>query len=215
MVYTGIIYIKFKISGTISIISLSNYGKKGGAEVELKNILSFGNSEKSIGKAIKKNGINEVFKFMDNNKTYFYKIAWAYVQNHDDIEDIFENTIIHAYMHIKDLKNEHFFKTWITSILINECRKVLKDKKRIETRENLEMKKVFDEKNYNTDYSIDLILALRGLESIFKEPIILKYFGGYSQEEIAKLLNIPLGTVKSRIYRGIKLLKKYLIKEEV
>ena len=54
---------------------------------------------------------------------------------------------------------------------------------------------------------------INGIDEIYKEVVILKYVSGYSQEEIGKILDIPIGTVKSRIYRGLRDLRK-LLKED-
>ena len=58
----------------------------------------------------------------------------------------------------------------------------------------------------------DFFQELNSIDDIYKEVIVLKYISGYTQEEIADILDIPIGTVKSRIYRGLKELRK-LIKE--
>ena len=49
------------------------------------------------------------------------------------------------------------------------------------------------------------------IDEIYKEVVVLKYVSGYSQEEIAKILDIPIGTVKSRIYRGLRDLGRLLM----
>ncbi|WP_081792073.1 RNA polymerase sigma factor [Caldalkalibacillus mannanilyticus] len=48
------------------------------------------------------------------------------------------------------------------------------------------------------------------MDEKYKEVIILKYLEGFSQDEISRLLEIPIGTVKSRLYRGLLLLRKAL-----
>ena len=87
---------------------------------------------------------------------------------------------------------------------INQCRKVLKDRKREVVEEHIEERQYIDEYNFFQE--------INKIEIIYKEVIVLKYISGYSQEEIASILDIPLGTVKSRIYRGLKDLRE-LVKE--
>lgn len=138
-------------------------------------------------------------------KDKFYKIAWSYVYNHEDIEDIFQNSMIKAYENISKLKDTNFFETWFISILLNECRQCLRNRKKEVLQENIEILG-FHTDGYNFFQEIDSI------DEIFKEAIILKYISGYSQDEISKILDIPIGTVKSRIYRGLKELRS-LMKE--
>ncbi|MEW9096590.1 MAG: sigma-70 family RNA polymerase sigma factor [Clostridiaceae bacterium] len=158
---------------------------------------------------IKNQGFPPIYNFVQDNKDSLYKIAWAYLQNPYDIEDVFHNTIILVYENIGKLNKIEYFKTWFTSILINECKKLLrKNKKVLPTPISIG-------RNINLTLSeseIDLQISLNKLDSIYKEPIILKYYAGYTQEEIALALNLPIGTVKTRIYRGIKLLQKYMVK---
>lgn len=56
--------------------------------------------------------------------------------------------------------------------------------------------------------------ALSGLNADTRLPVIMKHYYGYSQEEIADMLGIALGTVKSRIHHGLKQLRKELSHEE-
>lgn len=179
--------------------------------MEVRNILNFTKRKETIVKKIKRQGFSPIYDFVQKNKDSLYKIAWSYVKSHHDIEDIFQNTIIIVYEHIDDLKKEEYFKSWFTSILINECKKLLRKNKRI-----------IDEDYSSIEYSsfalseneIDLQISLNKLEPIYKEPIILKYYGGFTQEEISNTLDMPIGTVKSRIYRGLKLLGKYMEDKE-
>ncbi|SDK68137.1 RNA polymerase sigma factor [Natronincola ferrireducens] len=187
----------------------------------LTNIINIKNRDKntatkSIIKEIKKNQLNNFFLWMEMRKNKYYKIAWSYLYNHHDIEDVFQITIMKVYENIHQLREEKYFETWVTSIFLNECKSLLRKRQR----------EVFvdtvDEANSggNTyiecpgiDANIELKEKLDQLEDIYRQPIILKYISGYSQEEISKILEIPIGTVKSRIYRGLKMLKVGMDKE--
>jgi RNA polymerase sigma-70 factor (ECF subfamily) len=61
--------------------------------------------------------------------------------------------------------------------------------------------------------NIELKEYLGKVDEMYREVIVLKYISGYSQEEISGFLNIPVGTVKSRIYRGIQMLKESMKRE--
>lgn len=139
-------------------------------------------------------------------KDKFYKIAWSYLYIHEDVEDVIQNSMIKAYENINTLKEIKFFETWFITILMNECRHSLRSRKRELLREEV-IYEDFHVDNYNFFVEINL------MDEIFKEVIVLKYISGYTQEEISRILDIPIGTVKSRIYRGIKELRKLLKKE--
>ncbi len=111
--------------------------------------------------------------------------------------------MISAYENIKSLRKKDAFETWFISILLNECRKSLRDGKRVIPQEDIEI-----HGHYNDQYNF--FEEINSIDEIYKEVVILKYISGYSQEEIAKILDIPIGTVKSRIYRGLGNLRKLL-----
>lgn len=160
---------------------------------------------------IKKKDMNALINWMEEKKDRYYKIGWCYLCNQYDIEDVFQTTIIKGYENIWQLKEERYFETWITSIFINECKKIIKNKKRSIPFENIHQANT----SYEDHTNFEFIEQLNKLEDIHKEVILLKYISGYSQEEISRSLHIPVGTVKSRIYRALKALKNQINKEGV
>ena len=154
---------------------------------------------------IKKGQLQDLVQWIHGNKDKLYKIAWSYLYNHADIEDVFQDTLIKVYENIDTLKNPNYFETWYISILINECRKRLRHRKKEVLQESID----FDEHHID---EYNFFQELNAIDDIYREVIVLKYISGYSHEEIASILDIPIGTVKSRIYRGIRELRK-LVKE--
>ncbi|WP_318614549.1 RNA polymerase sigma factor [Sporosarcina sp. YIM B06819] len=152
-------------------------------------------------KKIKKRDMNALLDWFDVRQSKLYKIGWAYLKNHHDVEDIFHNTILKVHDNIGQLKEDNYFETWVTSIFINECRAVYRKKEQIAP-ERVESGPL--------DSQLELLNDLDRLEDIHKEVIILKYLQGYSQLEIADILNLPVGTVKSRLYRGLIVLRQLI-----
>lgn len=156
---------------------------------------------KNLVNEIKMGQLQFLVQWVEDNKDKLYKISWSYLYNHADIEDVLQDTLIKAYENIHTLKNANYFETWYISILINECRQRLRSKKKEVLKENIEQ----------DEFSIDsygFFQELNSIDDIYKEVIVLKYISGYTQEEISNILGIPIGTVKSRIYRGLKELRK-------
>lgn len=60
----------------------------------------------------------------------------------------------------------------------------------------------------------EALQALGQLEERIRMPVLLKYYYGFSQEEIANILDVPTGTVKSRLHTGLKQLRKELADDE-
>lgn len=159
-------------------------------------------------KRIKKHDMDAAANWFELRKNKYYRIGWSYLYNSFDIEDAFQGTLIKVYDNIHNLREDRYFETWVTSIFINECRRILRERKRRLGLDSTQEAACVDKS------IIELKEQLASIEEIYREPIILKYISGYSQEEIAKMLEIPVGTVKSRIYRGLLMLRKNMGKEE-
>lgn len=154
-------------------------------------------------KSLKKGDLEPIGNWINSKKDKLYKISWAYLYNHEDVEDVIQNTMIKAYENIRYLKKVDKFETWFISILLNECRRYLRNNKRVVPEANIEIH------GYHSD-QYNFFQEINYIDETFKEVVILKYVSGYSQEEIAIILDIPVGTVKSRIYRGLRDLRKLL-----
>lgn len=161
---------------------------------------------KRLVNKIKKGELKFLVQWVDRKKDKLYKISWSYLYNHEDIEDVFQDTLIKVYENIDTLRKPNYFETWYISILINECRKKLRNRKKEVLKESIEY-----EEHHVDEYNF--FQELNSIDERYKEVIVLKYISGYTQEEISDILDIPLGTVKSRIYRGLRDLRKLI--EEV
>ena len=142
-----------------------------------------------------------------------YKTAKTILNCEDDINEAIQQTIILVYKKINQLKNDKSFGTWIMKILVNQCKKIWnqnnkRDEKHIELEDNIKLTKKKKE-----DYSF-VNKAMEKLSDEYKEVTILYYYDEFSIKEISKILNIPKGTVKSRLARARQTLSK-LLKEEV
>lgn len=170
----------------MELISLFNYKKKS-----------------SVAKA--KNGDKEAFiELINENRLNIYRVAKGILKNEYDIEDAIQNTVIKAFEKISTLKNDDFFRTWIIRILINECNDILRKNKRVVSLEDSIEKEKYDDKYEN----MDLINAVKSLNEDLRNITVLYYFEDMSTVEIAKTLEIPEGTVRSRLSRAREKLRE-------
>jgi RNA polymerase sigma-70 factor (ECF subfamily) len=181
--------------------------KKGSDSLEVKMEASI------ITRSIRKGKTDVLLQWIDLNKNKLYRISWAYLKNHADVEDVFHNTIIKVMENINKLKNEEAFETWFISILLNECRKLLRENKKIISSEELETESCLCAAE-DENLKLELTEGLKKIDDEYRELILLKYYSGYSQQEISDILKIPLGTVKSKLFRGLRMLREVLGKEE-
>ncbi len=159
------------------------------------------------------NGDEEAFKqLVQSIENDLYRIAKTRLRSDDDIMDAIQNTMIYTYKNSKKIKNLEFFKTWMIRILINECNKIYNSNKK-----NYEIfnRIVKNSSFYSYDNSIQKINDKINFENLintlnYNERIIitLHYNSQFSCSQIAKILNISVNTVKSRLTRGTNKLKK-------
>ena len=132
--------------------------------------------------------------------------------------DAIQDTALSIYKNIKSLKNEKHFKTWVIRITINKCydiiaKRKLNDEKVLKVQLNItETHTSFDS---NVMLKTDLERALDLLEEDLKIVTVLYYYNDLSITEISDILNIPKGTVKSRVFRARERLYSILSQEEV
>lgn len=133
------------------------------------------------------------------NLTSMYRVAKGILSSEEDIEDALQTTTLIAFDKIKTLRNDKYFKTWLIRILINECNKLYN-----RNRKSLKDIKEVKEESYTIDKSIniDLYNAINKLSDELRVTTILFYFNDLTYKEISKVLDIPEGTVKSRISRA-------------
>ena len=160
-----------------------------------------------------KKGDKEAFKrIIEENKKYLFNIAISILGNEEDAGDAIGETIIKAYENIKNLREPKFFKTWITRILINESKKILILRGKVISIEEYKQEQI---SNYQYKENIDLKNALTKLSKEHYDVIMLFYYNDLKINEIAQILNIPEGTVKSRLSNAKnKLYQELTIGEE-
>lgn len=142
------------------------------------------------------------------NKIAMFRLAYSFVLNKEDAEDVVSETILKAYSHLAELRNVKKIKSWMFQILVNESRAYLKKRNRIELAEDTSR---FSEQENEQQTSYDLLDFVYQLETIYRDVTILYYFEEFSVKEIAKILDISSGTVKSRLSRARERLKKFII----
>ena len=165
----------------------------------------------------KKNEEQKFTALIEENKLRFYKTAKIILKNDDDVYDAIQEALISIYKNYEKLENESFFSTWATRIIINKCYDLLRKRKN-----NIVPIDEFFENNpsmgQNDKYEIDesgIKQAMNFLNDDVKLIVVLYYYDNYSVKEISEIVNIPEGTVKSRLSTARKILKQKLGKEEI
>lgn len=167
--------------------------------------------ERLVRKA--KSGERDAFsELIRENKLSLYKVARGMLKRECDIEDAIQNTIMKAFEGISSLRNNSYFKTWLIRILINECNVILRNNKR----ENLvDVSESFSGLRHDDKYeNLDITNAVNMLEIDLREVVVLYYYEDFKQKDIAEILGIKEGTVRTRLLRAKKKLKEILGERE-
>jgi len=155
------------------------------------------------------NAYNELVK---RYKDRLLNFIFRYFNNREQAEDVVQDTLIKLYTHASYYKNIAKFSTWIFTIAKNNALTELRKNKRKQT-DSLwtEDGKVIDinSKEQSLDLKVQNEIAIDQLNKFldeipenFRMAVVLRDFQELSYDEISKILEIPVGTIKSRINRG-------------
>nr|WP_280923809.1 sigma-70 family RNA polymerase sigma factor [Clostridium folliculivorans] len=147
-----------------------------------------------------KKGNKEAFcRIIESNKNQLYRIAKGIVHFEADIEDVLQEVTLKAWLQIKKLKKDEYFKTWLIRILINECNTILRKRKSVITLEEVSFT---ESEEFNINEKLDLWNALNSLSYELRTVVVLFYYEDLPYKDIAAILRISEGTVKSRSSRA-------------
>ncbi|HJB26805.1 MAG TPA: sigma-70 family RNA polymerase sigma factor [Firmicutes bacterium] len=146
-----------------------------------------------------------LIEYLEENQERFYRIAFSYAKNRESALDLVQDAIVRAITNISSLKKQEYLKTWFYRILVNECLMYLR-KNKILFLPDLEEQ--FDLPHSDKRFEdIELYEAVQQLEPELKTVVILRFFEDLKLEDIARITKTNLSTVKSRLYRALKLLR--------
>lgn len=169
----------------------------------------------SIIKKAQNGDISSFEALIEMQKVQMYKTAKAILKNEDDVCDAIQETLISAYKNIANLKNENYFKTWIIRITINKCYDLIQ-KNNLNSEKN--EKTIFYEESESQgsiETKMDLESAIKQIDDDLRVVTVLYYYDDIPVKEISKMLNIPPGTVKSKLSRARDDLYNILKEKEV
>ncbi|WP_232242869.1 sigma-70 family RNA polymerase sigma factor [Paenibacillus sp. GSMTC-2017] len=130
-----------------------------------------------------------------------YRIAYTYVRNKDDALEIVQETVYRAIISIHKLREPQYFNTWLTKIAVNYALTFIRNAKKTVSIEGTSEPSYVRER---TEEYIDLQQAVDSLDEKARTIIILRYFEDLSIKEVADIVDMPLSTVKSIIYRALE-----------
>jgi RNA polymerase sigma-70 factor (ECF subfamily) len=150
-----------------------------------------------------------------------FRLAFARVRNRQDAEDIVQEAYLKAYRSYESFNHRTTVKSWLTQILLNTIRDHFRKTSRtiqtVELIDSLEDSAIQssipgpEDQLSNAEFDPALKKALESMPDQFVTPLLLREIHDASYDEIAQLLDIPQGTVMSRLFRARSLLRKHLL----
>ncbi|MCX7845288.1 MAG: sigma-70 family RNA polymerase sigma factor [Dictyoglomaceae bacterium] len=145
----------------------------------------------------------------------------------NELEDLAQEVFIKIFKNINKFRGEAQFSTWLYRIVLNLSYDYKRKNKNIFSLDDnidYESEETFEDIIPTTEEDPEKVLekleiqrkireAIKSLSKDYQEVLILREFEGLSYDEIARILNCPIGTVESRLFRAREELKKILIKE--
>lgn len=179
-------------------------------------------SDETITGQISSGRVDQVDLLVNRYSDRLFRIIMRLVQSHGAAEDILQDTWVKVMRKIHQYDPSRPFFSWLTRIAVNGCRDYWRKERRRIWKQHSAVHKDGDSKLEGTYIHEDLEMrdnqvlvskALMKISQKLREVVVLKFFNGMTYEEIAQVLDIPAGTVKSRLHYALSKLRDHLILE--
>ena len=139
-----------------------------------------------------------------------YNVALRVLGNPDDARDATQDTFLSCYRRLSSFRGEAAFTTWLHRVTVNACYDILRKRRRQPVLRRVsdpddplpDLVPTVEDHADATAGSIDVARALREIPEEYRIVLVLADVQDLPYEEIARVLDVPLGTVKSRVHRG-------------
>ncbi|WP_052807384.1 RNA polymerase sigma factor [Risungbinella massiliensis] len=139
-----------------------------------------------------------------------YRVSKTILRSDEDCADAIQEAIWKAYQNLDQLQERKYFKSWIIKILIHQCYKLSKRQNNVislqETKQEIPVQAPYDQ--------IELQEMIDRLEEPYRLVISLYYREKYTMREIGEMLEVPEGTIKSRLHKARQILQRYFEAKE-
>ncbi len=140
-----------------------------------------------------------------------YRVAKTILRSDFDCADAVQEALLKGLKNAPMLREKQYVKTWLTRILINTCKDMLRRAGRART---VSLSDACSAADRNLE-NIELYDALQALDEKLRIPVVLHYLEGFPTEEIARMLKITDGLVRRRLWQARKELREILKEEAI
>lgn len=165
--------------------------------------------EKLVRKA-QKGDRDSFIALIEGQKLSMSRVALAILHNEEDAADAIGETVLALFTQISGLREPRYFKTWLTRVLIHNCYDFLRGQRRFTVLDELPQ----EDAAAGRDQAMDVHRCLSQLAENDRLVLTLHYMDGLKVREIAQILDVKEGTVKTRLMRGRNRFKKVYMGQE-
>lgn len=151
---------------------------------------------------------NKFTQIVKENKTAIYTVCYMFSKDKEEVEDLFQDTLINLWNGFEKFKGESSVSTWVWRVALNTC--ISTDRKRRRQGQKIPLQMDIDLYSDNDDASIQVqILHKRiGTLGVIDRAVILLWLEGMSYDEIGAIIGITAQNVGVKLYRIKEQLKK-------
>jgi RNA polymerase sigma-70 factor (ECF subfamily) len=174
--------------------------------------------EQSLIQRAQKGDSDAFAALVDEHQRYIYNLAFRVLKDENEALDLTQETFVRAWTALPNFRGQSQFRTWLYRIVTNLCYNRLPNLRRSLNDLGDDVMEEIPETNLDNpahefesnETRTHLYQAIDGLDANYKLLITLRYQHELSYDEIASTLNLPLGTVKTGIFRAKEQLRNWL-----
>lgn len=148
----------------------------------------------------------EYLRLLQAHQGPLERAALAILGNRADMEDAMQETAVAGYLHFEQLRGEAAFGAWIRRILVHQCGRILRARQQVIPMTGVEPAETAGPPDRDPEAALVWHLVA-GLAEHLRPVVVMRYMLDMPQQEIADTLQIPVGTVKSRLGKALELLR--------
>ncbi len=159
----------------------------------------------------------QIAQLYDTYGDMLFRLAYSIMLNQADAEDAVQDIFIKIIGRIPEFTSSSQEKAWITKVLANHCKDMLRKRK---LRLYTPLEEVLEQSGHGLSVpgpedngGTELFQMVLSLGEKYREPLILHYFEGFSIEEVSEILSIGQSAVKMRLSRGREMIRKKMEEE--
>ena len=181
------------------------------------SLLKTAADEQQLIRQVQVEGSRDAFRILvERYMRQAYNIAFGYVNDHDDAEDVAQESFVRVFRSIRSFRGDAEFSTWLYRIVSNLAMNHIRKQKRLASREQRTTDTVADYPGLHSELldrletKDSIERALHQLPTLQRATVILRHLNGLSTKQVSGILSCSEGTVKTHLYRGLKKLKSKL-----